>query len=316
MKKILIPLLLFMVAASVYGQQRPMQSLYMFDPLLINPAYAGNHVQLSATSIYRNQWVNFPGAPKTLTATMHSGFRGSRAGVGLIMGRDEIGIHGENSLYLAYSYKLPLSQYNNTTLSFGLQGGFNDFKSDFTKLTIRDPGDPYETVVNRTFTWNFGAGVYLRSDKFYAGISVPYGLNNKVVDFENLESEGVQRRYFYLTGGLIKEISPNVKLLPSTLIRLQEQAPLSFDLNLVAVFYNVVGLGVSYRNGGKWNAFEADAFVGLFELQINDNFHVGYAYDHTMSAIGDFSNGSHEIMVNYRVKIPKLHKGLACPSYW
>lgn len=315
MKKLII-LVMSLTTFFVWGQQRPMQSLYMFDPLLINPAYAGNHVQLSATSIYRNQWVNFPGAPKTLTATVHSGFRGSRAGVGIIAGRDEIGIHGENSLYLAYSYKIPLSQYNNTTLSFGLQGGFNDFKSDYTKLNIRDPNDPYETVVNRTFTWNFGAGVYLRSDKFYVGLSVPYGLNNKVVDFENLESSAVQRRYYYLTGGLIKQVSPNVKLLPSTLIRVQERAPFSFDLNLVTVFYDVVGLGVSYRNGGDWNAFNADAFVALFELQINENFHVGYAYDHTMSAIGSYSNGSHEIMVNYRVKINKIHKGLACPSYW
>jgi type IX secretion system PorP/SprF family membrane protein len=316
MMKRLYPLILVFVAVAGYAQQRPMQSLYMFDPLLINPAYAGNHVQLSATSIYRNQWVNFPGAPRTLSATVHSGFRGSRAGLGIIAGRDEIGIHGENSLYLAYSYKIPLSKYNNTTLSFGVQGGFNDFKSDFTRLTIRDPNDPFERVVNRTFTWNFGAGAYLRSDKYYVGISVPYGLNNKVVDFENLDSEAVQRRYYYFTGGLIKEISANVKLLPSTLIRLQERAPLSFDLNLVTVFYNVVGLGVSYRNGGDWNAFNADAFVGLFELQINENFHVGYAYDHTMSAIGSYSNGSHEIMVNYRVKINKIHKGLACPSYW
>ncbi len=309
-------LFMLMLPLIVWAQQRPMQSLYMFDPLLINPAYAGNHVQLSATSIYRNQWVNFPGAPKTFTATMHSGFRGSRAGVGLIAGRDVIGIHGENSLYLAYSYKLPLSKVNNTTLSFGVQGGFNDFKSDFTKLTIRDPNDPFEQVVNRTFTWNFGGGLYLRSDQYYLGLSVPYGLNNRVMDFQGLDSESERRRYYYINGGFVKELSPNVKLLPSALIRLQEQAPFSFDLNLTSVFYNVVGLGVSYRNGGDWNVANGDAFIFLFELQINENFHVGYAYDMTLSDLASYSNGSHEIMLNYRVKINKLHKGLACPSYW
>ena len=65
MKK-LATILTFFVAFAAVGQQRPMQSLYMFDPLLVNPAYAGNHVQLSATAIYRNQWVNLEGAPKTL----------------------------------------------------------------------------------------------------------------------------------------------------------------------------------------------------------------------------------------------------------
>src|SRR5688572_22602956 len=126
MKKGIIILLLVTLASAVQAQQRPMQSLYMFDPLLINPAYAGTQVQLSTTAIYRNQWVNFPGAPKTFTVTGHSGFRNSRVGVGIIAGRDEIGIHGENSLYLAYSYKIPIAKYSKTTISFGLQGGFND----------------------------------------------------------------------------------------------------------------------------------------------------------------------------------------------
>ena len=103
-------------------------------------------------------------------------------------------------------------------------------------------------------------------------------------------------------------MAPNFRLLGSTLIRLQENAPLSFDVNTVGVFYDVVGLGASYRLN--------EGFVGMFELQINDNFHVGYAYDWTVSELATYSNGSHEIMVNYRIKIMKIHKGLPCPTYW
>jgi type IX secretion system PorP/SprF family membrane protein len=308
MKRHLITILLIVCTFAAFGQQRPMQSLYMFDPLLINPAYAGNHVQLSGTAIYRNQWVNFPGAPRTFTTTVHSGFRKSRVGVGLIAGRDMIGIHGESSLYLAYSYKIPVAKYSKTVFSFGLQGGFNDLKSDFGKLRPKDIDPEFEGVVNRNFSWNFGAGLYLRGEKFYAGLSIPYGLNNKIVNYEDIESVAQQKRYFYLTGGYTFEVSPTVTLLPSTLLRFQEEAPLGVDLNLVAVFQKVVGLGVSYRL--------VDAIVGMFELQINENFHVGYAYDFTTSAIADYSNGTHEIMINYRIKIPKLHQGLPCPSYW
>jgi type IX secretion system PorP/SprF family membrane protein len=150
--------------------------------------------------------------------------------------------------------------------------------------------------------------LYLRGEKFYVGLSVPYGLNNKVVNLDDIESVAQQNRYYYLSGGYSHQVSPNVKLIPSTLIRFQEQAPLSFDVNLLTVLYDVVGFGVSYRLN--------DSVVGLFELQINDNFHVGYAYDFTTSDIAKFSNGSHEIMINYRIKIPKLHKGLDCPTYW
>ncbi|MEJ7646084.1 MAG: type IX secretion system membrane protein PorP/SprF [Chryseolinea sp.] len=311
MKKLITIATLVMVACGITnGQQRPIHSLYMFDPLLINPAYVGTQVQLSGTAIYRNQWVNFPGAPKTFTASAHTGFKKERVGVGFLVGNDQIGIHSENSLYLMYAYKIPLSRFNTSksSLSFGLQGGFNNLKSDFTKLNPKELLDPYASLVERNLSWNFGAGLYYRSPKFYAGISIPYLMNNTVVNVENLSSLAKQSRYYYLTAGFTHQLSAAVKLLPSTLIRIQEQAPLSFDLNLMTVLYEVVGLGVSYRLD--------DSVVGLFELQLNENFHVGYAYDVTTSDLRLYSNGTHEIMINYRVKINKWHKGIKCPSYW
>src|SRR5918993_716592 len=99
MKRAKILFLLVLVANGVAAQQRPIHSLYMFDPLLINPAYAGTHVQLSGTAVYRNQWVNFEGAPKTFTGSVHSGFRKARVGLGIIFGNDQIGVHSNNSLY-------------------------------------------------------------------------------------------------------------------------------------------------------------------------------------------------------------------------
>lgn len=288
------------------AQQRPIQSLYMFDPLLINPAYAGNQVQLSATAIYRNQWVNLDGAPKTFTATAHSGFKKRRLGLGFILSNDQIGIHNDVGFYGVYSYKIPISRKG--TLSFGLQGGFNNLRSDYNKLTLKTPGDPSLGGVVTKMNPNVGAGVYFRQDNFYAGFSVPYLLDNKVVGLENVGNVSKQQRYYYLTGGFTHKVSNRVKIVPSALIRIQDQAPISFDLNTVVVLYDAVGLGCSYRLG--------DAVVALFELQLNENFHVGYAYDITTSALSQYSNGSHELMINYRIKISKWHKGLECPTYW
>src|SRR5688572_28989447 len=117
MMRTLTILFIFVSAGCSLAQQRPVQSLYMFDPLLVNPAYAGNHVQLSATAIYRNQWVNLEGAPKTFTATAHSGFFKSKMGLGLIASNDKIGIHNDVGLYGVYSYKIKL--VTNGILSFG-----------------------------------------------------------------------------------------------------------------------------------------------------------------------------------------------------
>lgn len=295
-----------------FAQQRAIQSLYMFDPLLVNPAYAGTQVQLSATSIYRNQWVNFDGAPKTFSGTIHSGFRKARVGLGLIFSNDQIGVHSDNGLYGVYSYKIPVSvRKNGGVISMGIQGGFNVLKSDYFKTTPRDGA---EVGVLSKFNPNFGAGAFYRGRNLYAGISVPYILNNKIIDVMDVELDttfstaGKQQRYYYLMGGFTKALSKDVKWMPSTLIRIQHNAPLSFDINNMFIFYDVVGLGASYRL--------SDAVIGLFELQINENFHVGYAYDITLSDIRLYSNGSHEIMINYRIKLPKIHQGLPCPSYW
>ena len=306
MMKRLLTILCCSVAALALGQQRPIQSLYMFDPLLINPAYAGTQTQLSATAIYRNQWVNLDGAPKTLTTTVHSGFLRNRVGLGIIAGSDQIGIHDDVSLYGAYSYRIMLNR--STSLSMGIQGGFNRFRSDFNKLSLKNPGDPNLVGVYQKYLPNVGAGLYLRHNDFFVGFSVPYMINNKTADELQAGNLSKQRRYYYLTGGIKADLSEYVQIYPSILMRFQDKAPYSMDINTMFILYNSVGLGVSYRL--------SDAVIGLFELQLNDNFHVGYAYDFTSSNLNRFSAGTHEIMINYRIKITRFHAGLECPSYW
>lgn len=277
----------------------------MFDPLVINPAYAGSQVQLSATGVYRNQWVNFPGAPKTFTSTIHSSFNQSKVGVGFLLGKDVIGVHSETFVYGIYSYKIQLTKYQERAIRFGIQGGFNNLKSDYGQLDPKDP-DIFGTLTK--LNPNFGVGVLYTTKNSYLGISVPYLLNNRIIDSEVISSRAQQYRYYYIAGGFTREVTPNFKVIPSALLRFQERAPLSFDVNLEAVLYDVVGLGASYRLD--------DSILALFELQINENFHVGYAYDFTTSDIRLYSNGTHELMINYRIKIDKIHGGMVCPAYW
>ena len=308
MKKYQLIFLIMICAVFVANaQQRPLQSLYMFDPLLINPAYAGTQTQLSATAIYRNQWVNLEGSPQTFTATVHSGFLQNKVGLGLIMSNDVIGIHKDVSVYGIYSYKIKIDR--TTTLSMGLQGGLNNFSSDYNQLHIKNPGDPkLDLGVVTKILPNVGGGLFLRHKKFFVGLSVPYLINNKLIYYSADKSFAKQRRYYYLNGGISWQISPIAQFMPSALIRFQEKAPISFDLNALVVLYKTVGLGVSLRN--------KNALIGLFELQLNENFHLGYAYDLTTSDLNQFSNGTHELMINYRIKIWRIHRGLECPSYW
>ncbi len=300
-------------------QQRPIQSLYMFDQLLINPAYAGSQVQLSATSIYRNQWVNLDGAPETFTASVQSSLMNNRMGLGVVLGKDVIGVHEDLSFFASYAYRIPMP--GGASFSMGLQAGFDFLQSDFTRTTVPsanpstgNPGgtaDPYFNATN-AFNPNFGAGVFYTNRNYYIGISVPYLLENDIIqDVEtgSLSSEQIKNtRNYYISGGMTFPLDPNFKILGSTLLRFQDGAPFSFDVNAIGVIKEVVGLGVGYRL--------VEGMIYLFELKINENFHVGYAYDMTVSTLGRVSSGSHELMVNYRIKINRWHRGLECPSYF
>src|SRR5688572_8199504 len=142
-KKIFSALCVFFLvciyAKNSYSQQYPVFTQYYFNELVINPAFAGAHVQLSLTSSYRNQWVNFPGAPKTFSVSGHTALYNGKMGVGLLINHDEIGSYGNENVYGYYSYKI---HFRDATLSMGLQAGFNFLGVDFSNLDPMDPNDP------------------------------------------------------------------------------------------------------------------------------------------------------------------------------
>ena len=303
--RILTYCVLLTLALPAFGQQQPSTDLYMFEGLSINPAYAGTQVQISATLIHRDQWVNFPGAPVTQFFSSHSSFMRNKIGVGLMATRDKIGIHEDFSMYGSFAYKI-ISKTGN--LSMGLQAGFNNISSDFNLLNIKDQTDVLLQGKVTTLNPNFGAGLYYYNAQYYMGFSVPYILNSDIVAVEGVLSEARRYRYYYLYGGTTIEINKNFKFKPSALVRFQEEAPLSFDLNGSFVMYQTLAIGVSYR----WD----DSIISLVELKLHENLHLGYAYEITLSEISRYSNGTHELMLNWRYKIPLIHKGLDCPAYF
>lgn len=308
LKTLLVTMLVSMLTISAsQAQQYPVFSQYYYNELVLNPAYAGSHVQLSLTSMYRNQWVNFPGAPRTISFSGHTALYKNKMGVGLLVNNDEIGSYKNQNVYGYYSYKL---HFMKSTLSMGLQAGFNFLGADFSNLDLLNPGDPSFSLVN-TFKPNFGAGIYYNKENFFVGFSVPFILNNGLpYSLESALDEIRESRYYFLRAGTIFPINPQktVKLNPSILVRAQEGQPLSFDFNLGFVLFDVVGTGASWRTG--------DALITFIDLKLSEKFHFSYSYDWTGSDIRRFSNGSHEFVLNYRAKVTQAHKNLTCPTYY
>lgn len=287
------------------AQQRTVLTQYMFNHLVINPAYAGLDGQLSATLLYRDQWLNFEGAPTSTIFTAHSGFKGKNVGLGVMVSQEQIGVHNDVGVYFSYSFSISTRLGR---LAMGLQGGFNNLESDYTLLNLRADSDPVFANNLRSFRPNFGTGLYFWNKRTRISFSIPYIINNQLGNDNETLSRAREARNYYLYGARIFPLSKDIKIQPSVLLRAQEGQPMGIDVNANVILKDLISMGVMYRSG--------DAVSALVQFRIVDNLYFGYAYDITVSDVSAFSRGTHEMMLNYRLKIPSLHEGLACPAYF
>ena len=56
--------------------------------------------------------------------------------------------------------------------------------------------------------------------------------------------------------------------------------------------------------------------VFISQFILNENFRVGYAYDAITSPLTQYTKGTHEIMINYRIKIKNNKRDPQCPVYF
>jgi type IX secretion system PorP/SprF family membrane protein len=271
------------------AQQDPMYSMYMFNPLAINPAYAGSLDQMSATGLFRRQWLNFPGAPQTATFTFHSPLKNENVGVGFSFINDRLGEMATNGFMGTYAYHL---KFEKSRLSFGLQAGVRNFSIPLSEIKL-SPNQTYDDAfAGNVSQWsmNFGTGAYWYSNKWYLGLGIPHLRNNILssVQFNTLYVARL-RTHMNLTGGYVFKLSPTLKLKPSFMVKYVGGAPVQADLNVNLYWLDLIGLGISYRTN--------DALVFMAEIQLNKNFRFGYAYDQTISTLSGYTGGSHELML-------------------
>lgn len=294
MKKLITTLLLLSGIISMQAQQDPLVSMYMFNALLINPAYAGTKPYVRTTLLHRSQWVGWKGAPMTDVVTIDGRIKDKVSALGLIVSNDRLGVTNKTDVYANYAYHIGLGKRH--TLSLGLKGGLSWFNAKLSGITAWDPNDEVYTGGNQNnFLPNFGVGAFLYSERFYAGLSVPQALSYDPREMfslgKDVSSIPQVRRHYLLTTGYAMVLSRAVVLKPSIMLRYVYASPLGVDLNAHVLLNDILWLGASYRIN--------DAVIGMIQLQIFPAFRVGYAYDYTLSQIGDFSSGTHEIMLGY-----------------
>lgn len=278
--------------SSLSAQHKSLTGQYMFNGLILNPAYAGSKGCLHGSFLFRKQWVGLPGAPQTETFSLHAPTNNLKHNYGATFQSDQFGPVLSNTLSGVYAYRL---HFGESSLAFGLQGGLSMVNVRMSQLGRTDEGDPLLNGNTPTILVpQTGAGIYFTHPRYYVGFSVPELLRYRSSDYDNYLGIISPYRHYYFTTGFLISSGASIKIKPSLLVRYMQTVPMQFDLNTNVIIKDRVWIGASYRLG--------DGVVGMLEVQVNDQLRLGYAFEQSLNALRGNQYGSHELVVNYAFK--------------
>ncbi|OYQ36364.1 hypothetical protein CHU92_09710 [Flavobacterium cyanobacteriorum] len=297
MKNNLLQLLIYLVVIttcnSLYSQQESLYTQYMYNTLSFNSAYAGSRENPSFLLLHRTQWVGIDGAPQTQNFSFHTPLRNQMMGLGLVVVNDRLGPSNETNVNANYSYSIYLN--SEVKLSFGISAGVQNLNVDWSKGTFNNQIDPVFQQNINIFKPTVGAGTFLYTDNYYVGISVPNFLTTKYFD-DVQSSNATKRAQYYVIGGYVFDLSPDVKFKPATLTKIISGAPVAIDLSTNFLFYDKFTLGIAA-------SFDNSLSI-LTGYQITPNILLGYSYDYNTNNLGNYNNGSHEVFL--RIELAKI----------
>ncbi len=322
-------LTLFFQAARAYAQQDPMFTKYVFNGLAFNPAYAGSKEHLTVNLLHRSQWVGLEGAPSTQSFCVHSPLKNQHIALGFSMINDKIGASGSTDLNTDYAYRVKMR--NGWLWSLAVQASMTNWRSNWDKLNLEHVGDD---VFNQNISsWfpNFGAGVYLSADRFYAGFGAPHLLENNLRKAETNAGSiyaKTYRHYYGTLGAAFPLKNKNVVFRPSMLLKstglfssFRNDAldnpigsPTQIDVDAAFFLYETLWVGGAFRTALESRQSSADSGDLYFTWYLRNGLRIGAAYDILFSRIRRVSGGSFELMLGYEFDVKV--KRVATPRYF
>lgn len=302
MKRLFILLFICCSAGLVNAQQDEQMSMYMYNKLYVNPAYAGSRNAISAVAVARFQWVGFEGAPNTQWMSVHAPILRRFMGVGVHAVNDRIGKRSRTSVYGDIASSIPIND-KTSRIAVGLSGGMDIIGTDFSDMNVNDPNDPYLAKFTTETKGNVGAGLYYYSDKHYFGISTPRLLKTKSSIIDSIQ---LIAQHFFISGGYIFDLNSVLKLQPSSMIKFTPGAPVTVDVNVSLLMHEQLWTGLMYR-------YNESMGVNIF-YKFKRMLGIGYLYDFPINGLRTYQNGSHEIVL--RADFRKKNSVYTSPRYF
>ncbi|MDA3927316.1 MAG: type IX secretion system membrane protein PorP/SprF [Prolixibacteraceae bacterium] len=309
--KLFITIFLSLLSLLTLAQQDAGFSMYFFNPVYVNPGYAGSRELFSGSMVHRSQWAGMRGSPVTQSLSMHSAIPNTRVGLGFQFYNDKVGPMDNIGFNLTYAYHLPLG--TNSILAFGLSGMTNNIRIGFDEINIEYENDPaFSGDTYSSWVYDACTGIYFYKPRFYAGLSVNHLLQSKF-GLDNLADPNLAKFYrqYYLTSGIVFKLNEYLDFRPSLLIKYVQAAPLVTEVTGSILILKTVFVGIGYRTNERVDIYGSDnMLVAILEFNISRFLRLGYSYDYYLNRTGRYNNGTHEIMLGWDIgwKFTKMSK--------
>jgi type IX secretion system PorP/SprF family membrane protein len=310
MKKSLLLIALATVSIGAVAQQDPQYTQWMWDRVSFNPAAAGMDKMHCLTIFHRDQWDGFNQDPKTYMFNYQGAFGEQKnVGIGMTAYSEVLGQMRNTIMRVAgnYHYNYSGNNFVSGGISLGVISsllGTNWIANDQNDPTIQNLG-----LGDQTFDLNLGFMAY-QPGKYYAGLSFTHLNGGDLTDLSMKVP-----RHFYLMGGYELGLGSNDLVLRPNVLLKSDFNRMQLDVNANVLWKQMLWAGIAFRPGDA-----IAPYVGFQKMfnpitkktsEITHGIKMGYSYDATLSAIKDYSAGSHEIFLTYcwsKTEIPVRKK--------
>jgi type IX secretion system PorP/SprF family membrane protein len=247
-----------------FAQQNPTTDNYLFNPVSISPAYAGQQNGQIQT-LYDAQWIGLKGAPRT--GSMYFDYmspKGLAINLGII--DDQVGPLQTQNIGLSTAYHLQLSK--DLYISAGIRYTMNKTAVDILDEFYWDKVDQSIFNIDGPFFQNVDLGGSIYTKTWYLGST----FKNIVV--QEMYTSNYTARVGHIFGGYKFIIDDNYVLSPSFLVNITENAPTDLNLHAFMEYKSELGLGFNYSPKDE---------IGTFlKMRLSDNYSFFYQFNYPL----------------------------------
>lgn len=285
-----------------FAQELPLFSNYTVNPLMYNPANAGQSSDVQTFLHHRTQWTGFKGSPTSQLLTVSAPLTAINSGIGISIQNDQRGLFNTLIGSVKYAYHAKINQQSRLSLGVGI-----DVQNRLLRIgesTVRDVDDPLlnngslsETFLDASFGLE-----YHFLNKLSVGLSVPQLLKGN----GGSDSFVKNSSYFIAQASYLLDLSStkSIKLQPVVLVRYSNNIPLQYDVNALLHYKDMFIAGAGYRSNYAINFHAGVVFKSLT---------VRYVYDFATVNSNLNAGLSHEITLGYTIGVNK-NKSLILPD--